>query len=379
MAWAIDQHCGSPSAKVTLWAIANHAGPETWLTWAAQSYFIDETEQSADSVQRRIPELEALGLVKRMPLRYDGRKSTDLLILRPSQFWDAAADEIEALLPRGMSIDPKFLARHVAADCGSGESATVDDAQPPQTLPQPAENVAATVRSQEPDNKPGNLEREAGARAREAEPHIPDAALLEELRLKAPTDPYDNPEETEREWRGITREERRGSVARYDEWLEGARKLGRGKIAGLPAYLRDKRWTRLAPLPGSGQPGAPAINALEAFSRAWWWQFHAFAHEHAALLRRPSSAASQHLGARVSLALRHAIGWSVDPEKREQIEGYAEVLVQRHKDSAEAAEWRSYYRRRGIDMPLPDKAEWIFVPAEFPAEVDERESESANG
>jgi len=95
MAWAIEQDCGSPSAKVTLWSIANHADKDTWLAWPSQDSISKETEQSHDSVSRRIPELEKLGLVRRIPMRYAGRRSVDLYILPPSPFWVAELDEFE--------------------------------------------------------------------------------------------------------------------------------------------------------------------------------------------------------------------------------------------------------------------------------------------
>ena len=373
MAWAIDQTCGTPSAKVTLWAIANHAGPETWLTWAAQSYYTDETEQSADSVQRRLPELEARCLVRRMPLRYDGRKSTDLLILKPSPYWDASIEEIEKLLPRGLSVDPKFAAAYVAADRGCDEKATQ-----PQTLPQPAENVAATVRSQEPDNKPGNLERDARARADEAEPgpeapHMPNAIWLDVLRSQAPTTPYDSRDEVDAEWRKLTVSDRKEAFERYAEWLDGAKRIGRQKLAGLATYLREKRWQ---PLGAKAAAIADSTPKAGAFDRAWWWLFWDFVTRFSGQLGDRDSWASRHLRQRVSEAQSFGGGWSLGsydgaPTDLADLEERALALKQTPKDGDAADLLTDHcWAIADFKMPKPDAVQWIFAPPDLIDQLD---------
>ena len=159
--WAIEQRAGGPSAKAVLWSIANYAN-EAWCSWPSQKTIGGESEQSADAVQRRIPELEEAGLVRRIPLHFHGRRSVDFFILRPSRFFSSSLDEIEPLLPRGYSVAPK----HATADRGSVESATKPA---PSGIPCPdaaadrgsdtfvaaanaAANAAALQRQQEPFN-----------------------------------------------------------------------------------------------------------------------------------------------------------------------------------------------------------------------------------
>ncbi|MFL5093776.1 MAG: helix-turn-helix domain-containing protein, partial [Xanthobacteraceae bacterium] len=171
--WAIEQRAGSPSAKATLWSIANYAN-EHWCAWPSQKTICHDSEQSPDAVQKRLPELVARGLVRRIPLRFAGRKTVDFFVLAPSRFFEASFDEIEPLLPRGCEIDRK----RVAADRGNGAQQKVaefrDEPEPsvagisgngkeglaaptlPLTLPQIAADVAALERQHEPLMEPKN-------------------------------------------------------------------------------------------------------------------------------------------------------------------------------------------------------------------------------
>lgn len=144
--WAIEQRAGGPSAKTVLWSIANYAD-ENWCAWPSQDRISNESEQSSDTVQRRIRDLEMLGLVRRIRLRFAGRRSVNFYILKPSFYFGAPSNEIEPLFPRGYSIAPD----DDAADCGIVDSTKTpvesavsrsDDAA------NDAANDAATVRSQ---------------------------------------------------------------------------------------------------------------------------------------------------------------------------------------------------------------------------------------
>jgi hypothetical protein len=220
-------------------------------------------------------------------------------------------------------------------------------------------------------------ERDARAREGEAEPHLPHAALLDELIAKCPTAAWDSRAEIEAEWRKLSPDERRDAVARYEEWFAGAKKLGRGKPHGLPAYLREKRWTLIgagAPAAGAAKPGQVAETTIPAWSRAWFYLVHEFIRQNHINLRRHDSAASRNLRSKFELAKAYAIGWRVPADKAAAIEGPATALVQAPKDGEVAAWWVEHYRRQGVSFPLPDKAEWIFVPAgnpdDGPAEED---------
>ncbi len=201
-------------------------------------------------------------------------------------------------------------------------------------------------------------ERDAGAPAREAEDKIPDRDRLDRLKAKSPTAAYDSEAEIDAEWTKLARPKRFEAEATYEEWLAGAKKLGRGKIPGLPAYLREAKWERI--LTNRGQVAQTVAPRIDAFSRAWSWLWH----------KAAENGDSQQLRDRVSLAQRHGIGWPIDEQQREQIERSAESLVAVHKASDEAKAWIAYYRDRRMELPLPDGVDWIFVPSQIPAEPE---------
>lgn len=64
IAWALSVSTGTPSAKCVLLALANYAD-EHGVCWPSQERIARETEQSIKSIQRRIADLEAAGLLAR--------------------------------------------------------------------------------------------------------------------------------------------------------------------------------------------------------------------------------------------------------------------------------------------------------------------------
>ncbi|WP_050991049.1 MULTISPECIES: helix-turn-helix domain-containing protein [Bradyrhizobium] len=77
-AWAAKQVTGSASNKLTLLALANYAD-DKGICWPTQETLARDTEQSIDTVQRRIKSLVKLGLVRVETRpggrgRWDGRK-----------------------------------------------------------------------------------------------------------------------------------------------------------------------------------------------------------------------------------------------------------------------------------------------------------------
>jgi hypothetical protein len=168
--WAIEQKAGGPSAKATLWSIANYAN-DKWCAWPSQDTICRESEQSKDSVQRRIPELEALNLIRRIALRFEGRKAVDFFILRPSPFFDAELSQIEPLLPRGHSV----YVESTKSDAAANAAADSGHAQP-QTQPQPAANAAASCGHKK--SLLGTEEPSSSSSARAREGHSIEAAQI---------------------------------------------------------------------------------------------------------------------------------------------------------------------------------------------------------
>jgi hypothetical protein len=163
--WAIEQKAGGPSAKATLWSIANYAN-EHWCAWPSQATIARDSEQSIDSVYRRVLELNALGLVRRVPLRHEGRKAPDFFILRRSPFFDAEIARILPLLPRRHSVRLESPQPHNVASSQYDNASTCGNAMP-RTIPQPAANNAATCGDKKTTQEPV---KGGGARAREELP-----------------------------------------------------------------------------------------------------------------------------------------------------------------------------------------------------------------
>lgn len=65
IAWALKIKAGSPSAKVVLLCLANYADRKG-RCWPSQASLAVQTEQSVDTVQRRLAELEDLGILTKV-------------------------------------------------------------------------------------------------------------------------------------------------------------------------------------------------------------------------------------------------------------------------------------------------------------------------
>lgn len=198
-AWAIEQKAGSPSAKAALWSIANYAN-QHWLCWPRQELIAEESEQSVDTVQRRLAELSQRGLIRRLRMKRCGRRTADLIVLAPSPLFAASLDALAEHVPTGCEVvaddapasedmggdaaarEPDIAvasARHAGdeiaqnratANCGSvqDEKNAEERALGPSdaaadcgsvALPQPAAHATATVRQlnqpiKEPESPP---------------------------------------------------------------------------------------------------------------------------------------------------------------------------------------------------------------------------------
>jgi hypothetical protein len=81
ISWALSVRVGSPSAKCVLLALANYAN-ERGLCWPSQERLAVETDQSVDSVQRRLADLEKSSIIRRLQRgRKYGKRATTLYAL----------------------------------------------------------------------------------------------------------------------------------------------------------------------------------------------------------------------------------------------------------------------------------------------------------
>ncbi|BBF93363.1 helix-turn-helix domain-containing protein [Blastochloris tepida] len=76
-AWAREQRCGSPAAKIVLMVLAEHADEDGWA-WPSVARIAAISEQSEDTVARKLGDLERLGLIAKVPTyAADGRRTAN--------------------------------------------------------------------------------------------------------------------------------------------------------------------------------------------------------------------------------------------------------------------------------------------------------------
>lgn len=360
MAWAIEQECGSPSAKVTLWSIANHADKDTWIAWPSQTSISAETEQSHDTVQRRIPDLEKRGLIRRVPLRCGGRRSVDLYILPPSPLWAADLDQIEPHLPRHFDIDGKFKDSYVHADCVCDEKGTSDE-KPPQEHTQSAANATALMRQRnEPVTEPGEP-RERDARAHERAPvpvasrlnlrPVPDGPAQERFDALLgvyPPGAIGNVDRAKAVFLDLDAKAQAAAAEAVPRVLRGWKDERRDTKLALVTYLANRDWERFPrPKAPDGTPDNGV--SLKAWCRPIWVLF----------ARRY----------REGRSVNDVLGWitrgMLCPTPALPTEAEEKALVPVLPGSNDAAAWIEHARRLGFRLPVPDGAP-MFLPSARP-------------
>jgi hypothetical protein len=365
--WAIEQRAGSPSAKATLWSIANYAN-ENWCAWPSQKTICEESEQSADAVQRRLPELEILGHIRRIPLRFAGRRTVDFCILAPSPFFRSPISDIEPLLPRGCSVDPKFAAadrgnadhdegatlqpdslQDAAADSGNGN---IEDsaAALPQTLPQIAAHAAALERQQEPVMEPIEPERETRARGDDKKPSV------KRFLLKWPTAAIDDKAHITRAWDALSADECEPCLDGIDRFLVELKKHGRKHIPAGWKYVEDRSWTLI------DKPTAERANpTFDCWSKEWW----------AVLIARIERNSPTKFFVRyASEPGKHTTGEMAalmpTPERLAEFKNYA-------SNGLEMKAWRPWFEAHGVNLPKWENRVWVFLPSPSPPNLSQED------
>lgn len=255
MTWAADQKAGGPSAKAVLWAIADYANQDD-VAWPSQKLLADRSEQSDDSVARRLRDLEDRSLLRCLPMKVGGRKTVDFLILARSRFFSAKLAEIEPLLPRGFVLDPHYRDASAPANCGretlfqgpavEAEKSPESALTPlPQTLPQSAGNAPAMVRVHEPVIEPEEPEEREGAWVR--------ANSFDQFFGAYPTAAGDSRDRTLAAWEAMENCEQQEAREGLRRFLEHMRLIKQKHLPRSHTYLAERRW-RLVPKPTAVPP-----------------------------------------------------------------------------------------------------------------------------
>jgi hypothetical protein len=368
-AWAFHQPAAFPDMKpgelCVLLALADCHNPAKGC-FPSLDYIQKVTNLSERGVRDQLTRLRERGLINWATARKDGHRDNNRYSLAFEEGFRRAeplADPAGETGAMGENADG-------ASVVGDGEQPANFAGSPyrQETGEQPADSGGATGKLLPVDNKEGTVRRTVreplreSAGAREGDetpepPHLPDADLLAKLRAAAPTAAQDSVADTDAAWRRLTREERREAVERHPEWLADAKRNGRGKIAGLPTYLAEKRWTML-PARAGGATAADSAGRVPAFSRSWFrlcWRAALHEPPNIELIRQKAGAAKSFGG-----------GWLIAPAERERLDEEAKALIALHVDSAAVAAWRVWCRKRGFELPLPDAAQWIYAPGPEP-------------
>lgn len=262
--WAIEQKTGSPSAKAVLWSIANYAN-ENWFAWPKQDTIAADSEQSTDSVGKRIADLIGMGKVRRIKLKRFGRRTHDFLILPPSPYFASDIEALRPFLPSSCDVieDQDAAAAdsgsdkndsvpqasedsssHAAADCGSAENST---------LPQSAVDATALVR--EP-----NMESVINPDSLPQTPSGPQSGTLDETGLKEFRDTYprpsSKPDADAALWRAFSEQHRQQAL----HGARGARRIFE-KNPKSSGVVGPTRYLQSEPLWAEYGRFAPAVKA----------------------------------------------------------------------------------------------------------------------
>jgi hypothetical protein len=263
MTWAASHKWGGCSGRAAIYAIANHAN-DLYFCWARQETLAEESEQSTDSVGRRIGEFVASGEVRRIKLRRFGRRTHDFLILKPSPYFAAPIEDIEQFIPRGCDIMDDAAPTDATAPCGSADqgealvpsqeadsdaTATCGSAESgteDATLPQPAAHATALVRQQEPLSEPKEDSPPTPPLGGRSKNISDDKRASFERFAKAYPAPIVDYEATLRLWASMTdadNEDAIKGVRGYARYLADLASKGRTRnVKDAHRWLRNKQW-----------------------------------------------------------------------------------------------------------------------------------------
>lgn len=255
--WARRRPLKSPSAKLVLLTLASYAG-ERGECFPSQARLAEDTAQSVDSVQRRLGELEKMGLLVRFRrMRPDGSRTSDQIVLLHDDEARAYAQKLGwvpdvARRPEtAPDIEPK------AADCGLGGGADPK----PQIAGAYAADIAAQATALVRQHEQPNEQPESPPLPPEGEGEGDLEKQFDEFIAAYAPDKLDRVEAARRLFRRLNADDRVAAVRFAAAYVGEVRR--RGKIVCYAStWLRDRGWEALA-------KAAERTGAAEGHAKVW--------------------------------------------------------------------------------------------------------------
>ncbi len=121
ISWALDTKAGSPEAKCILLCLANYAD-QCGVCWPSQEIIAEQSEQSIDTVQRKLAKLVELGLIsrRRRQNRLSRGRASDVYQLNMTQLStqpvfkpQPAAKDVKLFKPQTEVFKPHSCGLHI--------------------------------------------------------------------------------------------------------------------------------------------------------------------------------------------------------------------------------------------------------------------------
>ncbi|MEK9722119.1 MAG: helix-turn-helix domain-containing protein [Rhodospirillaceae bacterium] len=221
------------------------------------------------------------------------------------------------------------------------------DKTSPGTTPLPVQDEREGARATGVDNSAGD---DPGGKVDDGKSS--DGRTLSVFLLAWPTAAISSKPAMEKAWKALTPAERTAALDHVTPWLAEYRSAGRGKIPAGSTWLADKGWETLAARTSVVKAAAKLV--IAPFARAWWW----------VLFRRVER--GEPVQFMIQLA-QQGTGYAAGPEdvpSREAEEGLWRLSL---RDDGEAfAAWVAHFAARGVRLPRPAMAEFVWMPGPWP-------------
>jgi hypothetical protein len=262
----------------------------------------------------------------------------------------------------GFVPHPPALQPADSAGCPTGK---IEHAQPAESDTPNRQNATSPYK-EEPVKEEPVIEPEREARARPGEDGPTVEAAFDALIAIWPNPAAQSGSLARSALSALSGGDRKTVVERAPAFLAFHRETqGKRPPPFLHNFVGERhRWTTLPAAKVAPAGAAGEKRFLGIFDRDWWavyWRF----------VERGESRSIVNM---VSLA-RARVGFKVanSPIPPAELDAAAKALVQVRVGLDEFKAWQAAMVARGLDLPRPDKAEWIYVPSQWPP--DERQND----